>query len=119
MKAFFSTLFLPLAVFSSSFVIDSLDKAKSMARLFEKPIICFFDETLDEAKRRDLAKEYFSHDKLYNSFSHTHLFTHTDHGQKGESGFMIISSKGEIISTITTYGDFKVLSSDISKTRSE
>jgi hypothetical protein len=115
MGRFFSTFFLLIwATSLGASVIGSLDKAKKLAKLYEKPIICFFDNSMDEEGRLALAKEYFNDKLMYNSFSHTHLFTHSKSGEHGISGFMIISSEGEVVSTINTYKDMASLVSDIS-----
>ena len=114
MNRFFSTLFfLFLTAALEASVIGSLDKAKSLAKLYEKPIICFFDNSMDDEGRLALAKEYFSDTLMYKSFSHTHLFTHAKGGERGISGFMILSSEGQILSTLNTYKDMSSLVADI------
>ena len=116
MNRFFSTFFLLLwAVALEASVIGSLDRAKVLAKLYEKPIICFFDNSMSDEGRFALAKEYFNHTLMYKSFSHTHLFTHTKSGEHGISGFMILSSRGEVLSTLNTYKDVASLVVDISR----
>ena len=96
-------------------VIDTLDKAKEMAKIYDKPIICFFDDALTDGKRAEIAKEYFSHPSIYTPFSSTHIFTHCRNGKKGVSGFMVLSKSGDVLANITTYNDFNKLADSISK----
>ena len=100
---------------ASSSVVDSLEKAKKMAKLYDKPIICFFDDKLPDEKRADLAREYFSHPAIYRPFSSTHIFTHAPKGEKGISGFMLFSKSGKVLANINTYNNFNALAESISK----
>lgn len=117
MYRYFFYPFLLLAVYLQALspVVDSLDKAKKIAKLYSKPIICFFDDTLSEGKRGEIAREYFSHPSIYQPFSSTHIFTHSAKGNKGISGFMVLSEKGEILANINTYKDFSLLAERIAK----
>lgn len=114
MKGFFSTLFFSSSLLLAGNVIDSLDKALRLSKLYQKKILCFYDEDLSDQERALLAYEYFNSEEIYQSFSHTHIFCHTNKGEKGVSGFMVLDSSGKTISCTSTYADRSFLLSYLS-----
>ena len=117
MVRIFSYIFFLNILFLQAFssVIDSFEKAKKVAKLYNKPIICFFDDKLSEKQRGEIAREYFSHPSIYQPFSSSHIFTHAPKGERGTSGFMLLSKSGKLLANINTYNNFCSLAERISK----
>ena len=95
--------------------MKSMEKALEYAKLFEKPILCFVDSALTDAKRGEMAVEFFSHPTVYKPFSSNYIFMSVKHIEGVEKGVVLFSSEGKRISSIENYYSLESLVKTILK----